>query len=109
MNEDRRMDNSALIAAIRTSVRELGDAETLEAYDAALAAYVPLHEPEPYAGLHVERDIAYGDDPRQRLDVFSPLDGATAPLPILAFVHGGGFVRGDKRMPGAPYYDNAGA
>ena len=31
---------------------------------------------------------------------------AAAPRPILLFVHGGGFVRGDKRGAGSPFYDN---
>jgi acetyl esterase/lipase len=93
---------------IRERIRSFGDAQTLEAYDGALAAYVALHEREPYAGLRVERDLAYGDDPRQRLNVFVPDDRGSAALPLIVFAHGGGFVRGDKQMPGAPYYDNAG-
>lgn len=41
-------------------------------------------------------DIAYGPEPRQRLDIHAP-DGAEAGLvPILVFVHGGGFLKGDK-------------
>lgn len=55
----------------------------------------------------VERDLRYGSDERHRLDVFAPRqrDGAA---PVLVFVHGGGFVRGDKRTPGTPFYDNVG-
>ena len=93
---------------IRERIRAFGDAQTLAAYDGALAAYVPLHEREPYAGLHVERDLAYGDDTRQRLNVFVPDDRDGAILPVIVFAHGGGFVRGDKQMRNAPYYDNAG-
>jgi triacylglycerol lipase len=93
---------------IRDRIRAFGDTESLEAYDGALAAYVPLHEREPYAAIRIERDLAYGDDPRQRLNVFVPDDRGDAGLPVLVFAHGGGFVRGDKQMPNAPYYDNAG-
>jgi acetyl esterase/lipase len=40
------------------------------------------------------RDIAYGPDARHRLDLYgTPGD---APKPVLVFVHGGGFVLGDK-------------
>lgn len=40
-------------------------------------------------------DIAYGDHPRQRFDIYAP--SRTAELsPILVWVHGGGFLRGDK-------------
>lgn len=49
-------------------------------------------------GVRVERDIAYGPDPRQRYDVYLPAH-ARPDAPILFMVHGGGWRRGDKRMP----------
>lgn len=39
-------------------------------------------------------DIAYGLDVRHRLDLYAPAGGTAAP--ILVFVHGGGFLKGDK-------------
>ena len=50
------------------------------------------------------RDVAYGDDPAQRLDVYRP-GGRAAPsssggMPIVVMVHGGGWRRGDKAMSG---------
>jgi len=70
------------------------------------ALYAPLQQKEPYQGVKVERDVKYGPAERNRLDVFTP--EATSPArPVLIFVHGGGFVRGDKRGPNAsPFYDN---
>ena len=50
------------------------------------------------AGAVVHRDIAYGTDPLQRLDVYAPADAHDAP--ILLMVHGGGWVRGDKAASG---------
>jgi len=47
------------------------------------------------AGASVEKDIAYGSDPAQRLDVFRPAKPAPNGLVIL-MVHGGGWARGDK-------------
>lgn len=48
-------------------------------------------------GVRVEREIAYGPDPRQRYDVYLP--GHARPgAPILFMVHGGGWRRGDKGM-----------
>ena len=44
------------------------------------------------AGISVRRNIAYGDDPLQRYDVFSP-DGAVD-APTLVFWHGGGWTNG---------------
>ncbi|CCD88651.1 putative para-nitrobenzyl esterase [Bradyrhizobium sp. ORS 285] len=40
-------------------------------------------------------EYAYGPDPLQRLDVWQARGGAAAPLVV--FVHGGGWKRGDKR------------
>jgi arylformamidase len=51
----------------------------------------------PPAGIGVERDIAYGDDPRHRLDVFRRPDAKDAP--VILMVHGGGWRRGDKGGP----------
>lgn len=42
----------------------------------------------------VERDIAYGNDPAQRLDVYRPARAEGAPL--IFMVHGGGWNQGDK-------------
>ncbi len=76
----------------------------LEGSQKLFAPYVPRVTPKACA---VERDIAYGPDARHRLDVFHSPGGAARP--VLAFVHGGGFVRGDKGAPDAPFYNNVGA
>ena len=43
------------------------------------------------------KDIAYGSQPRQRLDVFLARGGAK-PAPVLVMVHGGGWCVGDKGL-----------
>lgn len=43
----------------------------------------------------IERDIAYGSLPRQKLDVYSPRD-VTAQTPVLVFYHGGSWQYGSK-------------
>jgi acetyl esterase/lipase len=67
--------------------------------------YAPLQEKEPYAGVKVLRDVKYGSDPRNVVDIFVPETGA-AGRPVLMFVHGGGMIRGNKHAPGSPFYDN---
>jgi triacylglycerol lipase len=67
--------------------------------------YAPLQEKEPYSGVKVARDVKYGPDPRNVVDVFSP-EGATGSQPVLMFVHGGGLIRGNKHAAGSPFYDN---
>ena len=68
------------------------------------AIYAPLHDSEPGANIAVTRDLAYGKAERHRLDVFAPRDARA--LPVLVFVHGGGFTGGNKSTAGSPFYDN---
>jgi acetyl esterase len=58
--------------------------------------YKPLLDSQRRDGVEVTRDRAYGADPRHRLDVYRPLAASAKPLPVLIFLHGGGFIRGDK-------------
>jgi arylformamidase len=68
--------------------------------------FAPLHETPPYAGVSLARDVPYGPHERHGLDVFSPVGARD--LPVVVFVHGGGFVAGEKSTAGTPYYDNVG-
>src|SRR5262249_56751942 len=67
--------------------------------------YAPLQEKEPYSGIKVVRDVRYGEHERNVVDIFTPETGA-AGRPVLMFVHGGGYTRGNKRPPGSAFYDN---
>lgn len=47
----------------------------------------------------VLRDLPYGSDPKQRMDVYLPAPGtSTGPAPVIFMVHGGAWRTGDKRM-----------
>lgn len=67
--------------------------------------YAPLQEKEPYQGIKVTRDLKYGPDERNALDIFAAEPGA-GQRPVLMFVHGGAFMGGSRRGPGSPFYDN---
>jgi acetyl esterase/lipase len=54
-------------------------------------------EVELPAGAHLEQDLAYGDDPAQRLDVYLPAGPVAGPLIVI--VHGGAWALGDKARP----------
>ncbi len=41
------------------------------------------------------KDVAYGNDPRQKLDVYKPVSGV-GPWPVIVFVHGGSWQGGNK-------------
>jgi triacylglycerol lipase len=67
------------------------------------ADYAKMFGPDAWAGIKITRDVPYGSDPLQKLDLYVP-DAKGANQPVLLFVHGGGFIRGDKH--GAFYPDN---
>ncbi len=48
------------------------------------------------AGARLERDLPYGNDPLQRLDVYHPATASAASL--IFMVHGGGWTRGNKAL-----------
>jgi triacylglycerol lipase len=87
-------------ANIAEKVRAAG-----QAMDPSVGAlYAPMFPKEAWAGVIIQRDLAYGADPLQKLDVFAPDGSQGKKLPVLLFVHGGGFTRGDKH--GDFYPDN---
>jgi acetyl esterase len=69
--------------------------------DLVLEIYRPLLAAAPKAGVEVTRGIAYGSHPRHILDVYR--SGQAANAPVVLFVHGGAFVRGDKDVTDEVY------
>lgn len=62
---------------------------------AVVDIYTPLHEAVDKQGIVVTREIAYGEHARQKLDVYLPPGKASGLRPIVLFVHGGAFLRGN--------------
>jgi triacylglycerol lipase len=80
-------------ADIAAKVRAAG-----QAMDPTIGSlYAPLFPKDPWPGLTQQRDIAYGADPLQKLDVYAPEGAQGKKLPVLLFVHGGGFTRGTAK------------
>lgn len=48
------------------------------------------------AGVEKIADMAYGQDERERLDVYRPSNAGSTPAPVIFMVHGGGWRVGDK-------------
>lgn len=84
------ISTQALAGPLLDRLREHREAQTLgtEA-DSAAAAKLP-------AGARVLRDLAYGEDKAQRLDVYIPAGVKHAP--VIFMVHGGAWRVGDKAM-----------
>jgi acetyl esterase/lipase len=89
-------------AALERQVRALGASFTPAANEATRAIYRDRIDLS-VAGEE-RHDIAYGDHARHRLDMYRPRGSA---LGTVVFVHGGGFVGGDKNQDGV-FYVNVG-
>lgn len=87
-------------------IATLGQSMAGEIRNKTLEMYAPLHPIAP--PQRVVRDVAYGPDSRHLLDIHLPALATEGVRPVLVFVHGGGFVGGDKGGPGRPLYDNIG-
>lgn len=56
--------------------------------------------PPQNAEVKIYEDVAYGTDPLQRFDIILPKSGT--PTPLIIYIHGGGFVSGDKKIQDSP-------
>ena len=54
--------------------------------------------PRDAGARRVARDLPYGDDPRQRMDLYAPK--APGPHPVLVFFYGGGWDSGSRDLYG---------
>lgn len=93
-------------SSFRDEIRNLGTAINPQTVASSMAIYGRYVADTSPAMGRVERDIAYGSHDRHRLDIFAPADGES--LPVLVYVHGGGFIGGDKAIPGTPFHENIG-
>jgi len=100
-------------AALR---RGLGD-DYRDSVDAPLGERVPItwrQIARPFhvrtATVTVERNVPYADSARKahRLDVYRSVDGGRG-CPTLLYIHGGGWVFGDKREQGIPFMSHLAA
>lgn len=93
------------IAELQARLRSLGPRFDGDIAAATRALYKP-HLDLSAAGLETI-DVSYGEDPRHRLDLYEPAAGTARCRAVLVFIHGGGFVGGDKNGDGA-FYVNVG-
>ncbi|HEY0779237.1 MAG TPA: alpha/beta hydrolase [Gemmatirosa sp.] len=90
-------------AAIAAMGRELGP----HVLHAVYARYRPEQERLAAVQPVTAADLPYGDHPRQTLDLYAP-QGVQASAPVFVWVHGGGFLRGEKRAPDHPFNAHVG-
>ncbi|WP_175130746.1 alpha/beta hydrolase [Paraburkholderia rhynchosiae] len=81
-----------------------------ESFQASLTLCAPLHAHDVEAPCGaVALDLRYGPDERNCLDLYRTVDAARTSQPLVLFVHGGGFVAGNRRIPGSYLYSNVAA
>ena len=92
---------------LRDEIRNLGTTISPQMIADCMAIYARFVPDPAEATDRIERDITYGPHERHRLDIFT--SGGDSERPVLVYVHGGGFVGGDKAVPGTPFCGNVGA
>lgn len=76
-------------------MRRFAAALILVAGVAGCSPLTALNATVPPDGVTVLRDVAYGDDPRQTMDVYEPPSGA-GERPMVVFFYGGSWKSGDR-------------
>ena len=69
------------------------------------ALYRPLQPKAPYPGVKVDRDVSFGPDARNVVDIFSPEKGG-GKRPVLIYVAGGAGNKIEQVPNGDAFYDN---
>ena len=99
-------DTASRSTDIAAAIARLGRAFNPEILKATYDLFVPLQQRAPKDGVERHDNLAYGEDERHRLDVFVPAK-KPARAPIVVYVHGGGYVGGQRSAFGDKLiYDN---
>lgn len=108
----KNLPAASVVAALLTSAFALGAAETACSQD--MSTYYTVKHPEKFeidwtgfyksanaataetrAKLPHHLDRRYGEDPKQQLDLYLPIE-QPVDAPVFLFFHGGGFQEGDR-------------
>lgn len=84
---------ATLCRDVEKSIRRIGAKWGPEILAATRVLYEPLVRDMDGVGVTVVEDVAYGEDSRQKLDLYQP-EGTGHP--ILIFIQGGGYRSGEK-------------
>jgi acetyl esterase/lipase len=98
-----KVSETSEIAQARSKITAIGPKFDPDILEATSRIYTPLVG-KPKTAVKITADVAYGSDPRQKLDVYQP---AQATGQVIVYIPGGGFVGGDKNGGGA-FYGNLG-
>ena len=100
----------AMSAALAVQAQEVTDPALLEAFEEIEAMgpnlnpqviqrtgalFADLHRNTEKGGVTAHRDLSYGPDPKNLLDIYTPEESGGG-RPAVVFIHGGGLTGGDK-------------
>jgi acetyl esterase/lipase len=95
--------NTSDARSIQQAIQALGNDFNPAALEATKRIYAPFIQQQPRDESQVRQDVPYGGHERQVLDIY----GKDLQGPAVLFIHGGGFVAGNKRGDDL-YYANVG-
>ena len=81
---------------IGAKIRAMGAKLNRDVIVSTVNLYSPLLRDAPTEAVKITPDQPFGSHERHRLDVYQPVAQSSELAPIVVFLHGGGFVRGDK-------------
>jgi triacylglycerol lipase len=94
---------------VAKKVEALGRTLNPAVISATKAIFASLQPKPPFSNVSFHRNLSYGSDPRNRLDLFAPHPLPKEARAVLIFVHGVSFTGGDKSgPPNGTFYDNIG-
>jgi triacylglycerol lipase len=93
---------------IRETLSPFGRKFDPDILKATYTLFTRLHERAARSGRAAEKDVAYGPDQRQRLDVFLP-QIRSGNTPVAVYFHGGGYIGGNRSPVPGLIYDNVAA
>jgi acetyl esterase/lipase len=85
-------------ADVRRKLPAIGFGSSLEP---SMEIYEPLLAAAPKGDLVIEKDVRYGEQERNLVDIYRPRGVERAP--VLVYVHGGGYRTGDRDLNALVY------
>lgn len=82
-------------ANAEAQIRAIGHRWDGEVLQKTIPLFVPLQAKVSRADIAATKDLAYGADAKQKLDIYAPAK-AVRGRPVVVYIHGGGLARGDK-------------
>jgi triacylglycerol lipase len=90
---------------IAAEIKSMGKVFSVDVLERTKEIYMPVLRKIDRSGIKIIRDVAYGSDTRNILDIHLG-DENTAELPTVIFFHGGGYVQGHKNVEGDLLHGN---